>query len=334
MNHISQLKEIYTTKGICFGLGAGISINSNIPSWEKLLQNIAYSIFKDHSIFNEFIKQRFSFEAFASFLKVSAEEKGRDFNEIVRAELYGAFKENVTMPLGAQFVKEVDAKNITLSSIGIFCAVKDEQHTTIIANPMVHGIINFNIDRLLRVYTHLKFNKNILRTVERPSAGRTHGKINVYHIHGMMKLNVQPGLDGDAPDKLVFAEDEYYQLVDNTTNVFNYSFLYLLREYSFLFIGLSMQDQNLRRLLYLSKNEIKQGYESEKLSANDLANKLEKLNKHFAILKDPQNDVIKNFHERTLIRLGVKIIWVNKYDEIQGILKDIYANKTSWQALY
>ena len=327
---------IYKKKGICFGLGAGISVGSFIPSWEKLLQKVSYYKFKDDKIFTEFLKERYSYEGFASFLKLSSASRPalKPFTEIVREELYRDFKKAIDSSNKAEIIKHVNEKNCTLSSIGSFCACKESEKNTYTANPLVHGIINFNIDRLLRVYTAAKFNERILRTVERASAGRTPGKINVYHIHGMMRFDLEATPKNESPDKLVIAEDEYYQLFNNSTMFFNYSFLYLLREYSFLFIGLSMQDQNLRRLLFLSKNEISEGYKTEKLSENESKEKLESVNKHYAILKEPLNKEIKNFHEITLLGLGVNVIWVNSYDRIEHILKDIYSVSGTWDDVY
>ena len=114
---------------------------------------------------------------------------------------------------------------------------------------------------------------------------------------------------------------------------FTYSFLYLLREYSFLFVGLSMQDLNLRRLLYLSNNEINEGYVAERIKQEKLQDKLKNKKKHFTILQEPKDKLTKDFHDRTLLELGVKVIWVSTYAEIPAILEEIYSSIGDWKAV-
>jgi SIR2-like domain len=332
-DNIRELKEIYRKNGICLGLGAGVSVDSGIPLWNDLLRKISKNIFENDKIFETFLNKRFSYEAFASFLKISI-NTNKPFTEIVREELYRNFKEAIDSSNEMEIVNYVNKNNLTLRSIGSFCAFKNLEEKKYTSNPRVHGIINFNIDRLLRVYTTAKFKRNILRTVERASAGRTHGKINVYHVHGMMRFDVNKNLDDESPDNLVLSEDEYYELFNNPTNIFNYSFLYLLREYSFLFVGLSMQDLNLRRLLYLSNTEISEGYIKEKIVKIKLQDKLMKTKKHFAILQEPRDKLTSDFHEKTLSRLGVKVIWVNTYAEIEDKLKEIYSATGNWETVY
>lgn len=332
-----RLKEIYEKKGICLGLGAGVSVDSGIPLWNDLLGIISSNIFNTDKIFNDFLNNRYSSEAFASFLKNSKISKS--FPELVREALYGNFKffkQNIDSSNRRQLVKYVNDNNPTLRSIGSFCAIKKEESETYTSNPNVHGIINFNIDSLLQAYVYAKFEKRILRTVERASAGRMANKINVYHVHGMMRFDLKTTADKESTENLVLAEDEYYDLFNNPANIFNYSFLYLLREYTFLFVGLSMQDLNLRRLLHLSKTEIIDAYKKEQISEGKLRDKIKrKVNKHYAILKRTGHIQSDNFHQHTLINLGVNVIWVDSYSEIQDIFNEIYStSEMDWKTVF
>jgi hypothetical protein len=188
--------------------------------------------------------------------------------------------------------------------------------------------VNFNIDSLLEAYPTAKYQKRLLRTVERASAGRRPEKINVYHIHGFLRFDQKIDSEHESSDKIVLGEDEYYELFNNPSGIFNYTFLYLLREYSFLFIGLSMQDINLRRHLYLSRKEIVDSYKEEKISTLKLENKIKsRVNKHFAILKKTGHLISDDYHEQTLANLGVHVIWVDDYEEIKDILEEVYSFK-------
>src|SRR5438552_886446 len=53
----------------------------------------------------------------------------------------------------------------------------------------------------------------------------------------------------------VFTEQQYYDFFSRPYGVFSYTFLYLLREFSCVFIGMSMQDENIRRLLHYSVSD-------------------------------------------------------------------------------
>ncbi|HEU0079649.1 MAG TPA: SIR2 family protein [Longimicrobiaceae bacterium] len=57
-------------------------------------------------------------------------------------------------------------------------------------------------------------------------------------------------LEDEAPDVRVFTEQEYFDFFNRPTSIYNYTFLHLLREFPCLFIGLSLKDDNIRRLLH------------------------------------------------------------------------------------
>ncbi len=97
----------------------------------------------------------------------------------------------------------------------------------------------------------------------------------------------------------------------------------LLRENTCIMIGLSITDPNLRRLL-------------------DIAVRKNVKPKHYVILKRPafeqkindndtiRQDVISKYasvdqqlQEKSLLELGLKVIWIENHDEIPGILDTI-----------
>lgn len=332
--NLERLKKAYKENGVCLGIGAGASVASNIPGWKGLLKKMANKSFGDDQIFNYFEENGLSYEGFASFLKISKGES--DFIKILRDALYGEFSfynQNIDKSNYSRFVKEID-KNSTLRAIAGFCAIEIEK-SKFRANPKVHGIINFNLDNILRVYAQAKYKKRFMRTVERASAGRGEGSINTYHIHGMLRFDRKTGKSKESPDKLVLAEDEFYNVFNNPTEFYNYSFLYLLREYSFIFIGLSMQDINLRRLLQLSYSEILNGYKDEGVKGEDFLEKKSEKMKHFALLERPNSEILVEYHERTLAEMGVRIIWMSSYSEIPEILSHVYETKSDhWKRVY
>ncbi len=139
-------------------------------------------------------------------------------------------------------------------------------------------------------------------------------------MHGFLRFDV----DGDDPseeaaDQIVLTEQEYFDFFNRPTSLFNYTFLYLLREYPCLFVGLSMVDDNLRRLLYYSRIERESAYRSE--GRVNRANK--DAIRHFAILaKKPS--ALATYVEGSLRQLGVTVLWIQSYDEIPHRFEEMY----------
>ncbi|RXI36273.1 hypothetical protein CP963_14085 [Arcobacter cloacae] len=114
------------------------------------------------------------------------------------------------------------------------------------------------------------------------------------------------------------------------------------KDYNCLFIGVSFSDPNLRRLLDIAKNErgddeihhfcLKKRYdkkkvkkELEKLLSED-PRLLDEKQRANIELDDVVNDLIKlmqKFEENDAISFGVGLIWVDDYNEIPLILKNI-----------
>ena len=46
---------------------------------------------------------------------------------------------------------------------------------------------------------------------------------------------------------MVLTEQDYFDVFNDNTRLFNYTLLHLLREHSAVFVGLSLQDENLHR---------------------------------------------------------------------------------------
>ncbi|MEM9823941.1 MAG: SIR2 family protein [Bacteroidota bacterium] len=310
----------YQKYGLSLCLGAGISVQSGIPSWETLLKRLCIDITDDPNLFELLINNGADYLSLANYLV----SKDTDWVTKLRNAIYQDFKyykTNIAEGNKAQFVNYVEDSNASLSAIGDLLALKNEGQRTFRANPNINSIFTLNFDCVLQSYCYAKFQKRILRTTERASASRMEGRINIYHLHGMLRFDNRISLEKESSDKIILTENEYFARFANPYNVFNYTLLTHLRENSFLFIGLSMTDINLRRLLYLSKNEIINAYRNEGISAAKLKQKVQQnVNKHFAILKSSGDKTVKKYYEESLKNLGVNILWIDDFNEITTIL--------------
>lgn len=361
------LLQAYKENGIVLTLGAGVSRDSNIPSWEELLERIVVNTrTADKHSFKVLLKSHFPLPAVASFLAMNCGCRD-DFVEQVREALYRDFPfRNVKIGshnrrafrrfIQEGYVEGAQGKykpNLTMRSIGGLCLTKrpqanDSGKYRIVPNNRIRAIVTLNMDALLQTYVNSFVWKDvhILRTVESASTNTYSESISVYHLHGY--LHFFPGEHKrDAPEKVVLTEQDYYDFFNRPNSMFNYTFLYLLREYSCLFIGLSMQDENIRRLLHYSKLEREQSIvekrgkrhaSSPKEQTRQRLTDDRKIKRHFAIMKKNEDLLLDQAYEKTLGALGVNLLWVKDFSEVPGLLGNLYKSIPEdgqyWAAFY
>ena len=79
-----------------------------------------------------------------------------------------------------------------------------------------------------------------------------------------------------------------------------------------------MKDENGRRLLHYSYRERIQGLKSERV---DVVEAERRNARHFAILKTPASPVLRAATDEDLKRLGVRVIWLESFEELPGVLR-------------
>jgi hypothetical protein len=341
-----QLDKVYKTSGIVLALGAGVSVGSGLPNWVELLRRIAVNcIGRDGRKLVDDLRQKgFGYPAIAGMLKTQCTES--NFADLVRETLYSDFPQDfrtVDWRDWERPVEYVKKKNLTLRAIAALCAITTESPKQFNRNPRIHAVINFNIDAVFRNYVRARYphvraryphdRASIVRSVERPSKNSELEKISVYYMHGYLRFDAKAGQpDSEASDNLVLSEHEYFDVFNSPTSLFNYTFLSMLREYSCLFIGLSMQDDNIRRLLHYSTKERFRAYREEgknKSVAQDRARR------HFAILPRYGSDAIDTLVEKSLAELGTHVLWTKGHEEIPKRLGQMYsAAGGDWNSVY
>jgi hypothetical protein len=127
----------------------------------------------------------------------------------------------------------------------------------------------------------------------------------------------------DEPSPCVFTEEEYFDFFNRPYSVFNYTMLYLLREYHCLFVGMSMQDLNIRRLLHYSTSELR-GPVKDRPTRTGL--------RHFAMLKRPDDPELERLTDTSLRRIGTRTLWIDEFEEIPAHLGVLYGD--GWDAVY
>lgn len=329
----AALQEAYDRRHMALGLGAGVSQASLVPSWIDLLLRLAEALphIGRHSA-QALLDAGYEPPVLATILR-SKVETDAEFAELVRKALYRdfAFKAHLDEHNHTQFVAQIRDTNPTLHAVGGLCGVKAGDRT-FEPNPRVRAVVTFNIDALMEMYTRARFQRRVLRTVERAAASASGDKIHSYHLHGYLvntfssKTRFRAAVE--SADRLIFTEQQYFDVVANANGFVNYTLLHQLREHVFLFVGLSMRDANLRRALHFSFKERIRELIAEGKSESDA---VKRSSRHWAIMMKHSAEI--DAATATLLNvIGVKPLWITAWSDIPSLLKTLYegTGEYSW----
>ena len=178
----------------------------------------------------------------------------------------------------------------------------------------IKSIITYNFDDLLeRKLAQRDIQYNIISD---EGERQLVDKLNVYHVHGYLPSDFS---EFSKEPNLIFSEEDYHKVYRDSYSWSNLAQLSALRENTCLFIGCSLTDPNLRRLLdvaarngesprhyaFLKKKKVKE-------KRND-----EAVNKDVLELYQRIDDNIQTAYYK---KLGLNIIWIDEFEEIPHIL--------------
>lgn len=166
----------------------------------------------------------------------------------------------------------------------------------------LHGIVSFNFDDVLEraltqaglVHTSIVSGRDLARIEGLP----------IYHPHGFLPRS------GKGSETIVFAESQYHSQYMASHTWTNVVVQRLLLESTCLFVGTSLSDPNLRRMIDLAHRE------------NDAA-------QHFYVAVSPRPsesqyqpavlEIFQAAHES----MGITPVWLESYDEVPALLREI-----------
>jgi SIR2-like protein len=332
----SGLRDRYDRKGLVLVLGAGVSLGSGLPTWDDLLKRVSIELSGDEGgIAYESVTHGHGvpLPVIASVLEERSGER-EAFVERVREALYHDFRffpEGVTPANRPEFLEHMRHSNPTLCAVAAMCASPCARGSGFAVNARIHSVVTFNLDYLMQAYVRARYGARLLRTIERSSAGPTPSKLSIYHLHGLLRFDRGARDSSKENNAVVLTEQDYYDFFNRPTGLFTYTFLHLLRESHCLFIGLSMKDENMRRLLHFSKAERLRGLEGEGVRGSEL---VRKTRRHYALLKheDGAHDPVV---EESLLALGTELVWVDRFEDIPERLRSVYeAGGGTWETVY
>jgi len=246
---LEGLVEAWNARRLVLFLGAGVSFEWGIPGWKNLVVELLFEQTAEASRLSavlphyrralaEWVTDYFDYDpvVLARVIKTDVrrrharkgapdEEADRVFRERVRERLYAAYH---------QIRQRPQARPVT--TLG---AVADLVKRAA-GRGHVQAVVTFNFDDLLERALQ---QRRVRHHVIHDGARATGAGIPVIHPHGFLPLTKPPSAD------IVFTEDDYHRLTDSVFHWAPTRIVHLLRSATALFVGLSMSDPNLRRLL-------------------------------------------------------------------------------------
>lgn len=287
---IEKLRLSFSQGSLTLVAGAGISLEAKVPDWNELLDDLLEKLVVKHIGKNS----------------RDTNSERQDFGElknksslIIGQYLKNSLQDDFLIELRSSLYKNVQKSSPIIDAI---CEMAKPRR----AGNDLDSIITFNFDDLLEQ----NLNKNGILYKEIYQEGERAGsnEIPIYHVHGFLPMS------GDLTSgmSVVFSEDAYH---DQFIDPFSWSNLIQLSKFgqnTCVFVGLSLSDPNLRRLL-------------------DVSNRKEANvdNRHYIIQKrkdsSVRNTLIETLQEQDAAGLGLGIIWVNNYEDIPKVILEISA---------
>lgn len=293
--HISRLRECLRKGRLTLFCGAGVSVGAGIPAWDallvKLLDSMMETISRNHSLdLGGKAAIEFQRRSSASALilgKYLKNNLGRDFPKEVREALYSS------NPTSCSLIESIVA----------------------LSRPQRDGrpldsIVTFNFDCLIEDNLGAASIEN--KAIFSEAINHDPNEMPIYHVHGYLPRT------GEIAEntELVFSEDAYHSQFIDPFSWSNLIQLNKLTQNTCLFVGISLTDPNMRRLLDVAWRK-----NPGKRLGHYIAKRLPKSSDGADVL----DEVSRLLEEQDANALGLNVIWMNNYDELPEILKEIAA---------
>jgi len=335
---LASLKTAWRERRLVPFLGAGISAPYGLPQWTDLVMRIlideSWQEFDDYwknyqTPLAVWMTENFDFglESLARFAKSSyavntGDRRRQSFNDYVGRQLYE--KVPPQPPL---------ARATTLTAVADLIQVSEQ----LAGGRAVPAVVTLNFDDLLeRELETREIGVEAVFDGRRRHASR----LPVVHAHGFL-----PRGQRAPPSDLIFTEDDYNRFALQTIHWAQVDLLGFLRNSTALFIGMSMADTNLRRLLDATSNGRCNHYVVRKrftLSSGErtvAARRIhqramtglkpaerKKMQRHAQGLEGAIERMLRmaaNIDTQLLREMGVSTIWIDDFSEIADLLTRI-----------
>lgn len=279
-SNIALLQDtIASNDCFAFVLGAGVSVDPGAKSWDALLSHFEDELEKKGVISNR--------DKLCKKIGGSSIITAQMCKELYKREIdyYWAIHQGLYK----------DARPIDKD----YCIFQIAKHIEKCLAKKHFRVLTYNFDEYLERYlAHLGVRYNVLYD----DACIVDDSVSIYHVHGFLpQVSAKSNLQSKYLKSVFLTEENYNQLYNHPYSWQIASQLSFFRENTCLFVGCSLSDPNIRRLLELTKKEKKV---------------------HFAIFtKDKMTNTDIAVASNHFARLGIEVIWVDDYSEVTAVLR-------------
>ena len=268
-----KAKNALKNNKISLFLGAGVSASAGVVAWDSLLEQLCIKkgVGKIDGDINSVVKGRYIIDEYIDEKRQKDKNSKKDevipdeFYQDMRSILYASTRDSLLIKSLAKLIKK--------------CKIE--------------SIISYNYDDL--VEQEVK-KINPCYSVYSKARPIDDDSYPIYHVHGFIPK------DGDWSE-IVLGEKEYHKIYQESYNWGNVEQLHALCRSTCFFIGLSMTDPNLRRLIDISI----EGSEIEPV--------------HYAFLRRIEYNV--PFMEKIMRGFGVNCIWYDNHEDLPKLLDSL-----------
>lgn len=259
-NVLVKLKNTIKNNKVSIFIGAGVSASAGVVTWDNLLEQLC-------------VKKRIN--------KIDS-----DIDSVIKGRyIIDEYKKNEN-EIPDEFYN--DMKDILYANTHSSKLI--ESIANLINKCTIESIISYNYDNLVEQEVNKTNRCYPVYAKTRPVEGNNY---YIYHVHGFIPKN---GIWSD----IVLGEREYHKIYQESYNWGNVEQLHALCRSSCLFIGLSMTDPNLRRLIDISID----GGEVEPV--------------HFAFLRRIEYNI--QLTEKIMRGFGVNCVWYDRYEDLPNLI--------------
>jgi hypothetical protein len=256
-SELRVLRSAFERCDLVLYLGAGVSVESELPTWEHLVAAMYFSALTTDAshraitraypnyllaIAKWYLEQRRdAMDISARKIRAFYEREGRTraFADDLRRTLYTAMLDPDGHPAGD--AARMLAGNRTLQAVAELCS------HTVPGTRGVRAVVTYNYDDLLEIATRDRVE---VAPVWKASTRSKAGCIPIYHVHGYIPLVGA----GSRPQELIFSEEQFNAAANDPYHWSNVVQLQYMSGSVGLAIGLSLTDRNLRRLLDVARS--------------------------------------------------------------------------------
>lgn len=315
-DHLNRLAKIYRNEGVVLALGAGVSAEMGIPNWDELVSALFVSLITKQLTGS-------TDEAQALALAYAARHLGNESPLLSARYLRKGFEEGKA--------GDPQAFRRELASVLYGHLIKDRQPPRLLKElaklcmPMrtgakVHCIITYNFDDLLE---QVLSEKDVpCRSIYSALHHADEMELPVFHAHGFLPRDVD-GFDEGEEGMLAFSEEGYHQLFKDPYHWTNVVQLQAFQQQTCVFVGLSLTDPNLRRLLeYAATSPDRPRHFAfmKRTSVEDLLKASRKNpSDEPAVRQDAADKFLRVHHklqELVYQDLGLEVVWFETFEEM------------------